>query len=82
MGNAGVWKWRCSPTIRNEIYDGETYDLVEAEKVQGWNSDFEFDETGWEDVKLGKLTTKFLETKQKPPVRVIQEIAPAKVWKS
>lgn len=75
-----TWKSCHSATTRSEIYDGEDYD-ARLEK-RGWNSDQDFDESSWVPTKGLPLPTARLLALDQPPVRVTEEIAALRIFKS
>ncbi|WP_020014977.1 family 78 glycoside hydrolase catalytic domain [Promicromonospora sukumoe] len=72
------WSWRSapSPILRSGIYDGEDYD-ARAEQP-GW-SRAGFDDSAWDGVQERRRDPATLVAPTGPPVRVTQELRPARV---
>lgn len=75
-----TWKSSNDGAIRmNDIYDGETYDATK--KLTGWNL-AGYNETNWKPVITGNYLNSNLIASQGPPVRKIEEITPAKIFRT
>ncbi len=71
-----TWKTSYGPILANGIYYGEVYDA--RREISGWNLP-EFDDSGWEQVKLveppgGKLVSELM-----PPIKVIKTLKPERI---
>jgi alpha-L-rhamnosidase len=79
VGTDSSWKTTSGPILMSDIYNGETYD-ARLEK-EGWSSPG-YDDGAWAGVKLGNHPKNNLVAPAGPPVRRIQELKPAKVFKT
>ncbi|KAJ5390993.1 uncharacterized protein N7496_002061 [Penicillium cataractarum] len=73
------WKCHPSPTIRSEIYNGETYD-VRAE-VKDWHQyGPHYIDADWDAVSVLDFPRAQLYTPDAPPVRVTEILAPQEIF--
>jgi alpha-L-rhamnosidase len=79
VGTDERWKASTGPILMSEIYHGETYD-ARLEKA-GWTS-AGYDDGPWKAVKKADHPKDDLVTPEGPPVRRIQELRPARVFKT
>jgi len=68
-----TWKATTGPILEADFLMGETYDA--NKELDGW-SECGFDDTGWDDVLVGKNIETRIEAFPGVPVRVFQEITP------
>jgi alpha-L-rhamnosidase len=74
------WKVTNDGAIRmNDIYNGETYDATK--KLTGWDK-AEYDDTKWQNVRIGQYTNDNLIVSEGEAVRKIQEIRPVKIFRT
>ena len=74
--DADQWKASTGPIRMSDIYMGEVYD--QAFEKSGWSLP-DYDDTGWEPVRLLDPPSMSLVAPAGPPVRRIQEIRPIAV---
>jgi alpha-L-rhamnosidase len=63
----------------NDIYNGETFDATK--KLTGWNNPG-YDDKNWQHVKIGNYNNGNLIASEGSPIRKIQEIKPAKIFRT
>jgi alpha-L-rhamnosidase len=73
------WKASTGPILLSEIYHGETYD-ARLEKG-GWTSPG-YSDSQWSGVKIANHSKENIIAPAGPPVRRIQEMRPAKIFKT
>ena len=73
------WKASTGAVLASDIYNGETYD-ARLEKP-GWST-ADYDDRGWAGVKVMEAPKAKLVAPAGPPVKEIEEIKPAKVWRT
>ena len=79
LGSDGSWKSATGPILMSEIYHGETYD-GRLEKA-GWTRPG-FDDGDWAAVKAVDHRKDALVAPVGPPVRRIEELRPARIFKT
>jgi alpha-L-rhamnosidase len=73
------WKATTGPILMSEIYNGETYD-ARLEKP-GWTMPG-FNDAAWSSVRVANHRKDDLVAAAGPPVRKMQELRPAKIFKT
>ena len=75
------WEWNTGPMVTSEIYNGEVYDM--QQKQPGWNRISEHPQRdGWRTVRTLPFHKVQLIAPEGPPVRVIEEMPPLKIFKA
>jgi alpha-L-rhamnosidase len=75
-----TWKGFADGAIRmNDLYNGETYDATK--KLTGWNLK-NYNDSGWQKVRIGNYSYGNLIASEGYPVRKIQEIKPVRIFRS
>jgi alpha-L-rhamnosidase len=75
-----TWKaFQNGPIRMNDIYNGETYDATI--KLTGWSNPG-FDDTNWQNVRIGNYNNSNLIASEGSPVKKIQEIKPVRVFRT
>jgi len=75
-----TWKGFADGAIRmNDLYNGETYDATK--KLTGWNLK-NYNDSGWQKVRIGNYSNGNLIASEGYPVRKIQEIKPVRIFRS
>ncbi|KAJ5759083.1 alfa-L-rhamnosidase [Penicillium odoratum] len=74
-----TWESSVGPILSSEIYDGEVYDMTQEQP--GWNVPGD-SSSGWTPVRTLPFTTAEMVIPEGPPVRVVEEIEPKKIFKS
>jgi alpha-L-rhamnosidase len=75
------WEWNTGPMISSEIYDGETYDMLQERPGWETGSDPRVG-TSWMEVTVLPLPSGTFSAPDGPPVRATQDIQPQKIFKS
>lgn len=70
------WTAASSPVLKNDVYDGETYDA--RQEQPGWAT-AEFDDSEWEHAARVAAPGGRLKPQQMPPMRVTNTAAPAQI---
>ena len=73
------WITNTGAYTYNNLYSGDMYD-ARLEKT-GWNSDIQFDDSGWTSVKLMDAPAPLLSFQQTPPIQITAEYAPSAMKK-
>ena len=71
------WKTAPGPVTTNSLYVGETYDA--RREIPGW-AEPGFDDGAWSAAVVCRSPGGVLRSMQMPPIRVVEEFAPAKWW--
>ena len=79
IGTDASWKAATGPILMSEIYHGETYDA--RLDLPGWTSPG-FDDRQWSGVTTASHPKDTLIAPAGPPVRRIEELKPAKIFKT
>ena len=64
----GSWKASAGPILKSDIYNGEVYDATK--ELTGWSTP-DYDDSGWQPVKIAEITKEKLIAPEGPPVKVV-----------
>jgi alpha-L-rhamnosidase len=74
----GSWKASTGPILKSDIYNGEVYDATK--ELTGWSKP-DYDDSGWQPVKIAEISKEKLIAPEGPPVKVINELEPLSIQK-
>ena len=72
------WKASTGPILKSDIYNGEVYDATK--ELTGWSKP-DYDDSGWQAVKIVEIPTEKLIAPEGPPVKIINELEPLSIQK-
>ena len=74
----GTWKASTGPILESDIYNGEVYDATK--ELTDWSKP-EYDDSGWQPVKIAEVSYEKLIAPEGPPVKVVNVLEPLSIQK-